>query len=61
MVVHRSARCKDQAFGGYIDFQSGKRLAYQLVVNEVVIEDLNDVLTVFQDEGTISAILWRDF
>jgi hypothetical protein len=30
-------------------------------VNEVAIEDINDSLIVFQDEGTISAILWRDF
>jgi len=52
---------RGQAFGGYIDARSGRRLVYQLVVNEVVIEDINDVLTVFQDEGTISAILWRDF
>jgi D-alanyl-D-alanine carboxypeptidase/D-alanyl-D-alanine carboxypeptidase/D-alanyl-D-alanine-endopeptidase (penicillin-binding protein 4) len=52
---------RGQAFGGYINTQSGRRLVYQLVVNEVVIEDTNDVLTVFQDEGTISAILWRDF
>jgi D-alanyl-D-alanine carboxypeptidase len=51
---------RGQAFGGYIDARSGRRLVYQLVVNEVVIEDINDVLTVFQDEGTISAILWRD-
>ena len=52
---------RGQAFGGYIDAQSGRRLVYQLVVNEVVIEDINDVVTVFQDEGTISAVLWRDF
>jgi D-alanyl-D-alanine carboxypeptidase len=52
---------RGQAFGGYIDARSGRRLVYQLVVNEVVIENINDVLTVFQDEGTISAILWRDF
>ena len=52
---------RGQAFGGYIDARSGRRLVYQLVVNEVAIENINDPLTVFQDEGTISAILWRDF
>jgi D-alanyl-D-alanine carboxypeptidase len=52
---------RGQAFGGYIDARSGRRLVYQLVVNEVVLEDINDVLTVFQDEGTMSAVLWRDF
>ena len=52
---------RGQAFGGYIDARSGRRLVYQLVVNEVKIKDLNASLAVFQDEGTISAILWRDF
>jgi hypothetical protein len=33
----------------------------QRVVNAVVIEASNDVLTVLQDEGTISALLGRDF
>lgn len=52
---------KGQAFGGYIHAQSGRRLVYQLVVNEVPISDFNQLLDIFQDEGRISAILWRDF
>jgi len=52
---------KGQAFGGYIDTKSGRRLGYQLVVNNVQIADFNQLLDIFQDEGTISAILWRDF
>ena len=51
---------KGQAFGGYIMSRSGRRLVYQLVVNNVTISGLNDVLQVFQDEGRISAILWHD-
>ncbi|KAB2829463.1 MAG: peptidase S13, partial [Candidatus Dadabacteria bacterium] len=51
---------KGQAFGGYIDTKSGRRLVYQLVVNNVPITDFNQLLDIFQDEGTISAILWRD-
>ena len=51
---------KGQAFGGYIDTKGGRRLVYHLVVNNIALKDLNDVLQVFQDEGTISAILWRD-
>jgi D-alanyl-D-alanine carboxypeptidase len=51
---------KGQALGGYILTRAGKHLAFQLVVNNVPITSLNDVLQVFQDEGTISAILWRD-
>ena len=52
---------KGQAFGGYIDAKSGKRLIYQLVVNNVPRHaDRADLMQIFQDEGTISAILWRD-
>jgi D-alanyl-D-alanine carboxypeptidase len=52
---------KGQAFGGYIDAKSGRRLVYQLVVNNVPITEFDQVLGIFQDEGTISAILWRDY
>ncbi len=52
---------KGQALGGYIDAKSGRRLVFQLVVNGVPIEGLDQVLEVFQDEGKISAILWRDY
>lgn len=52
---------KGQAFGGYIDAKSGRRLVYQLVVNNVPISEFDQLLEIFQDEGTISAILWRDY
>ncbi|HEX3969650.1 MAG TPA: D-alanyl-D-alanine carboxypeptidase [Edaphobacter sp.] len=51
---------KGQAFGGYVNAKSGKKLVYELVVNDVPIQNIPDILQVFQDEGTISAILWRD-
>lgn len=51
---------KGQAFGGYIETKSGKHLIYQLVVNDFPISQLDQLLQVFQDEGTISAMLWRD-
>lgn len=52
---------KGQAFGGYITTKSGKHLVYQLVVNNVPIASIPDIIRVFQDEGTISAMLWRDY
>jgi D-alanyl-D-alanine carboxypeptidase len=56
---------KCQAFGGYVTTRSGRKLAYQLVVNGVPITDPEgitaEIIKVFQDEGTISAIVWRDF
>lgn len=51
---------KGQALGGYITSRSGRRLVYQLVVNNVAIAGPEDVLQVFQDEGRISALLWYD-
>lgn len=55
---------KAQALGGYVTTRQGRKLAFQLVVNGVPVdpEDLiGDVLKAFQDEGKISAILWRDY
>jgi D-alanyl-D-alanine carboxypeptidase len=52
---------KGQAFGGYVEASSGQQLVYQLVVNNVAVKGIPDVQQVFQDEGTISAMLWRDY
>jgi D-alanyl-D-alanine carboxypeptidase len=51
---------RGQAFAGYIHAKSGKHLVYHLVVNNVPFRDFNDLLQIFQDQGTISAMLWRD-
>ena len=51
---------RGQAFGGYITTKSGKKLVYQLVVNNVPFGGISDLLQIFQDQGTISAMLWRD-
>lgn len=51
---------KSQALAGYVQTKSGKQLIFEVVVNNVKIKELNDVLQAFQDEGRISAILWRD-
>jgi D-alanyl-D-alanine carboxypeptidase len=50
---------KGQALAGYIDTKSGHRLVFMVAVNNVPISSIDDVLAVFQDEGTISAILWK--
>jgi D-alanyl-D-alanine carboxypeptidase len=50
-----------QAFAGYIDAKSGRRLMYALNVNNVKATNaIDDVVRIFQDEGTISAIVWKD-
>ena len=50
---------KAQVFAGYMDAKSGERLAYVVYVNNVTpIESIGDVITVFADEGVISALLY---
>lgn len=50
-----------QALGGYIDTKSGKRLMFHLAVNNVPLGfDITNVQQVFQDQGKITAIIWRD-
>jgi D-alanyl-D-alanine carboxypeptidase len=53
-------RIRGQAFAGYIHTASGRNLVYEVVVNNVPFKEFSDLLQVFQDEGTISAMLWRD-
>jgi len=60
-VVDKKLVLKGQALGGYVTTKSGRRLTFELVVNNVPIAGLDDITKVFQDEGTISAILWRDY
>lgn len=49
---------KAQAFAGYIDAASGRRLAYVVYVNDVTtISQISQVIEVFADEGRISALL----
>lgn len=49
-----------QALAGDIDARSGRRLAFTLAVNDVgVIARIDEVLPVFQDEGTMAAIPWK--
>lgn len=50
-----------QALGGYIDTKSGKRLMFSLVVNNVPLGfEITNIQEIFQDQGTITAIIWRD-
>ncbi|MBV8117206.1 MAG: D-alanyl-D-alanine carboxypeptidase, partial [Candidatus Eremiobacteraeota bacterium] len=52
---------KAQALGGYITTKSGRHLTFQLVVNNIPIAKVLDLIHVFQDQGTIAAMLWRDY
>ncbi len=52
---------KGQAFAGYITTKSGRHLTYHVVVNGVPIASIDDIVKVFEDEATISAMLWRDY
>jgi len=52
---------RGQALAGYITAKSGRKLAYEVVTNNIPFQSINDVVRIFQDQGTISAILWRDY
>jgi D-alanyl-D-alanine carboxypeptidase len=60
--TEKSIVLKGQALGGYVTTKSGRRLVFELVVNNVDITAsfLAGVMSVFQDQGRIAAILWRD-
>ena len=52
---------KTQALGGYVTTKSGHHLRFQVVVNNVPLKKFLDLTNVFQDEGKIAAMLWRDY
>jgi D-alanyl-D-alanine carboxypeptidase/D-alanyl-D-alanine-endopeptidase (penicillin-binding protein 4) len=55
------SRLKAQAFAGYMNAASGRRLAYVVYVNDVSpIAGIGEVIEVFADEGRISALLRAD-
>jgi D-alanyl-D-alanine carboxypeptidase len=50
-----------QNFAGYLDSKQGKRLAYVVMVNNVgVIGSINDILRVFDDQGEVSALIFKE-
>ena len=52
---------RGRALSGYIDTKSGKQLMFSLIVNNVNIgENIEGLFEVTQDQGTITAIIWRD-
>lgn len=57
----QSLELKAQALGGYITTKKGHHLTFQMVVNNMPIKDILDITNVFQDEGRIAAMLWRDY
>ena len=51
---------KSQALAGYITTKTGRTLAFGLFANNIgAFTGIDQVLPVFQDEGTISAVLWK--
>ncbi len=52
---------RGQSFAGYIDTRSGRRLMYALRVDNVPLgDDVQRMIEVFQDQGRVSAVIWRD-
>lgn len=51
---------KGQAFAGYINSKNNHHLAFDIIVNEVPMNSMGTLFETFQDQGKISALLWRD-
>lgn len=56
-----SPELKAQACAGYITTKRGRHLTFELVINNIPMENIASLIGVFQDEGTIAAMLWRDY
>lgn len=52
---------KGQALAGYITTKNERHLTFELVVNDMPLSGIMELTKVFQDQGTIAAILWRDY
>ena len=46
---------------GYVDTAGGRRLAFAVMVNDVPLKQFNDVLTVFTDQGKMTAALYAGY
>lgn len=57
----KTPELKAQNLSGYIETKSGRKVAYALMVNDAgpVVDIANDVGAVFEDEGTISSIIYE--
>lgn len=60
-TVNEHLVLEGQAFAGYIETKNKHQLIYHVVVNNVDIPTVESSVQAFQDEGIITAILWRDF
>lgn len=49
-----------KALAGYIDTRDGRHPAYALYVNDVPVASLQDLLSVGDDLGRISAMRWAE-
>lgn len=50
-----------QTLVGYISTASGRELAFATMVNDVPIEDVNDILNIFNDQGTLTEALQQGY
>ncbi len=49
------------SLAGYVDTKSGKRLIFAVYVNNVPFSDTNDMMTVGDDLGNITGLIYKDF
>ena len=47
-----------QAFAGYIEAKNGHLIAYEIVVNNATMSNLNDIFEIFEDESQLSNYIY---
>ena len=60
-LLNQRLRVETKALGGYIDAQSGRKLAIAIIVNQAMFDDLQGVFAANEDLGKIATSLYEAY
>ena len=60
-LVNERLRLETKALGGYIDAQSGRRLAVSIIVNQAMFDDIQGVFAANEDLGKIATAIYQKY
>lgn len=60
-LVNDRLRLETKALGGYIDAQSGRRLAVSIIVNQAMFDDIQGVFAANEDLGKIATAIYEKY
>ena len=60
-LVNDRLRLETKALGGYIDAQSGRRLAVSIIVNQAMFNDIQGVFAANEDLGKIATAIYEKY